>query len=163
MEVAYGSPKWQTSSGEDRYRRGLYTFSKRTAPYAMATTFDAPSGEACLARRETSNTPLQALTLLNDVVFIEAAEALGTSLAAQRAPVGERIALLFRRCLTRPPLPDEQEALTQFFHALEKRLRAKSLDPGTIVKPGEGDPVERAAWTLLARAVFNLDETITCN
>src|SRR4029450_2596145 len=76
-EGAYGPLTWTVSSGEDRYRRGLYTFSKRTAPYAMFLTFDGGSGEACLARREVSNTPLQALTLLNDPVFVEAAQALG--------------------------------------------------------------------------------------
>src|SRR5207302_2501808 len=76
-EGTYGPLQWKVSEGEDRYRRGLYTFSKRTAPYAMFTTFDAPSGEACCPRREVSNTPLQALTLLNDAVFVEAAQALG--------------------------------------------------------------------------------------
>ena len=74
---------WKVSPGGDRYRRGLYTFSKRTAPYAMFTTFDAPSGEVCVARREVSNTPLQALTLLNDPVFEEAAQALGRMMAAR--------------------------------------------------------------------------------
>ncbi|MDB6033158.1 MAG: Planctomycete cytochrome, partial [Verrucomicrobiales bacterium] len=72
-EVAYGSPAWETSTGEDRYRRSLYTFQKRSAPFAMFNTFDAPSGEVCLARRESSNTPLQALALLNDVAFVEVA------------------------------------------------------------------------------------------
>src|SRR5205085_3718104 len=63
-EGAYGALAWKVSEGADRYRRGLYTFAKRTAPYAMTATFDGPSGEACLARRDRSNTPLQALTLL---------------------------------------------------------------------------------------------------
>ena len=82
-EGAYGALGWKPSEGPDRYRRGLYTFSKRTAPFAMFTTFDAPSGEACVARREVSNTPLQALTLLNDAVFIECAQALGRLAAAR--------------------------------------------------------------------------------
>jgi hypothetical protein len=76
-EGTYGRLDWKASEGEDRYRRGLYTFSKRTAPYAMFGTFDGPSGEACVARREVSNTPLQALTMLNDAVLAEAAQALG--------------------------------------------------------------------------------------
>src|SRR4029450_12577770 len=76
-EVAYGSPKWDASTGDDRYRRSIYTFVKRTAPFALYNTFDAPTGEACIVRRDVSNTPLQALTLLNDVVFIESAQALG--------------------------------------------------------------------------------------
>ena len=78
-EGTYGGLAWQPSPGGDRYRRGLYTYTKRTSPFAMATTFDAPSGEVCVARREVSNTPLQALTLLNDPVFQEAAQALGAA------------------------------------------------------------------------------------
>src|SRR5207249_10486271 len=102
-EGAYGGLAWKVSPGGDRYRRGLYTFSKRTAPYAMFTTFDAPSGEVCVARREVSNTPLQALTLLNDPAFTEAAQALGRVMAAREGPVVERVDYLFRRCLTRLP------------------------------------------------------------
>ena len=83
QEGVYGGKAWTESTGEDRYRRGLYTFAKRSAPYAMFNTFDGPSGEACIARRDVSNTPLQALTLLNDTVILEAAQALGKQLAAQ--------------------------------------------------------------------------------
>src|SRR5205085_171776 len=86
-EGTYGALPWTVSAGPERYRRGLYTFSKRTAPYAMFNTFDGPSGEACVARREVSNTPLQALTLLNDAVFVEAAQALGRTLAEQPSSV----------------------------------------------------------------------------
>ena len=86
-EGTYGPLAWNTSTGEDRYRRGLYTFAKRTAPYAMTAAFDGPSGEACTARREISNTPLQALTLLNDAVLVEAAQALGRSIADRRGPI----------------------------------------------------------------------------
>ena len=82
-EGTYGALPWTPSPGEDRYRRSLYTYSKRTAPFAMYATFDAPSGEACLARRESSNSPLQALTLLNDTIFLEAAQALGRWTAVQ--------------------------------------------------------------------------------
>src|SRR5207237_10340200 len=106
-EGAYGPLDWKVSEGEDRYRRGLYTFSKRTAPYAMFTTFDAPTGEVCVARREVSNTPLQALTMLNDQVFIEAAQALGKSISALPGAESERLTTLFRRCVTRPPTSQE--------------------------------------------------------
>ncbi|NBW86838.1 MAG: DUF1553 domain-containing protein, partial [Planctomycetia bacterium] len=81
-EVAYGNPKWAASGGEDRHRRSVYTFQKRTAPFAMVTTFDGPTGESCLARREVSNSALQSLTLLNDPMFVEAAQALGRAVMA---------------------------------------------------------------------------------
>jgi len=160
-ETAYGGFEWKASQGGDRYRRGLYTFSKRSAPYAMSTTFDAPSGEVCVARREVSNTPLQALTLLNDPVFQEAAQALGRLMAARTGSVDERVDALFRRCLTRTPDRDELSRLVQFFHSQKLRFERKELDAATIAGPGKGDAVERAAWTVLARAILNLDEAVT--
>jgi hypothetical protein len=160
-EGAYGPLTWNVSSGPDRYRRGLYTFSKRTAPYAMFTTFDAPSGEACVARREVSNTPLQALTLLNDTVFLEAAQALGRLAAAQPASDEDRVKFLFRRCITRPPSADEIALALKFYHEQRQRLVSKELNATTIAGPGDGDANERAAWTVTARALLNLDEVIT--
>jgi hypothetical protein len=160
-EGAYGALTWKVSPGADRYRRGLYTFSKRTAPYAMFNTFDAPSGEACLARREVSNTPLQALTLLNDSVFIEASQALGRTLAGQPGSVETRAAFLFRRCLTRPPSDAELAMLVTFYRGQKQRFLNKELDAGAAAGPGEGDVLERAAWTVVARALLNLDEAVT--
>jgi hypothetical protein len=162
-EGAYGSLAWNVSTGPDRYRRGLYTFAKRTTPYAMLSTFDSPSGEACVARREISNTPLQALTLMNDTVFWEAAQALGTLVATRAGTTEDRIDYLFRRCLVRPPAPDEHKMLVEFFTAQHNRLEKKEVDPAKIAAAGDGDPLERAAWTLVARALLNLDETITKN
>ena len=121
--------QWKVSAGEDRYRRGLYTFSKRTAPFAMFTTFDAPSGEACLARREVSNTPLQALTLLNDAVFVEAAQALGRHAGgAARRRSTSASTYLFRRCLTRPPTAEETAQLVTFYQTQKRRFERKELD-----------------------------------
>jgi hypothetical protein len=160
-EGTYGALPWTVSPGADRYRRGLYTFSKRTAPFAMFSTFDAPSGEACVARREVSNTPLQALTLLNDSVFVEAAQALGRSAAARQSSVEERATDLFRRCLVRPPSGQELKMLVDFYHAQKKRFDSKEVDAATIAGPGEGDAMERAAWTAVARVLLNLDECIT--
>jgi hypothetical protein len=159
-EGAYGALGWKVSEGPDRYRRGLYTFSKRTAPFAMFATFDAPSGEACVARREPSNTPLQALTLLNDVALIECSQALGRSAAAQGGSAEERAAWLFRRCLTRPPTDDERAALAGFYRAQKERFGRKELDAAKVAGPGN-DVNERAAWTVTARAVLNLDEFVT--
>jgi hypothetical protein len=160
-EGAYGALPWTVSPGADHYRRGLYTFSKRTAPFAMFSTFDAPSGEACVARREVSNTPLQALTLLNDSVFVEAAQALGRSAAARSGSVESRAAELFRRCLVRPPSDQELKMLVDFYQAQKKRFDDKEVDAVAVAGPGAGDARERAAWTVLARALLNLDETIT--
>jgi hypothetical protein len=159
-EGAYGQLQWKVSEGPDRYRRGLYTFSKRTAPFAMFTTFDAPSGEVCVARREVSNTPLQALTLLNDPAFTEAAQALGRMMAARKGTVAERVDYLFRRCLTRPPSAEETTKLVKFFQAQKHRCERKELDAAKIAGTGSGDVNERAAWTALARTLFNLDEAI---
>jgi hypothetical protein len=160
-EGTYGALPWRVSEGLDRYRRGLYTFSKRTAPYAMFTTFDAPSGEACVARRELSNTPLQALTLLNDAVFLEAAQALGRTLASSQISAEERITGLFRRCLTRPPTEEERTLLAEYFRTQRQRFASGELKAEAIAGAGAGDVVERAAWTVVARALLNLDETVT--
>jgi hypothetical protein len=159
-EGTYGGLSWTPSAGEDRYRRGLYTFSKRTAPFAQFITFDAPSGEACVARREVSNTPLQALTLLNDTTFVEAAQALGKLVAGRKEPDEARAAYLFRRCLTRPPSPTELAALLRFYQGQRTRLEAKELDPAAITGERAAAP-ETAAWTLAGRALLNLDETVT--
>jgi hypothetical protein len=160
-EGTYGGLEWRISPGGDRYRRGLYTFTKRTAPFAMATTFDAPSGEVCVARREVSNTPLQALTLLNDPVFQEAAQALGQLMAARGGSVEGRVDTLFRRCLTRAPDRDELAQLAQFFQSQKRRFELKQLDAAKIAGPGTTEASERAAWTVLARVILNLDEAVT--
>ncbi len=160
-EGTYGQLAWKVSEGLDRHRRSFYTFAKRTAPFAMFTTFDAPSGEACVCRREVSNTPLQALTLLNDVVFIEASQALGRQFAALPSSDDARLADLFRRCLTRPPTAVEITLLGRFLKTQRERLTTKELDAATLAGPGEGDASERAAWSLVARALLNLDEAVT--
>lgn len=143
-EGTYGKVEWKTSEGEDRYRRSLYTFMKRTAPFAMATTFDAPTGETCLARRDVSNSPLQALTLLNDQMFMEAAQALAKTVIAESQSDEARLQRIFRRSLTRPPAPDEEAMLKTFL----QKQRDKKL-------AGE------ALWSAVSRAVLNLDEAIT--
>jgi hypothetical protein len=142
-EGTYGRIEWKPSEGEDRYRRSLYTFIKRTAPFAMATTFDAPTGEACIARRDVSNSPLQALTLLNDEMFMEASRALGAKAMAAASDDAGRIAFVLRRCVTRPPAPDELKTMQAFVDAQRARKVA-----------------EKDLWTALARAVLNLDESI---
>ncbi|KAF0177680.1 MAG: hypothetical protein FD161_2324 [Limisphaerales bacterium] len=160
QEGVYGGKSWDESKGEDRYRRGLYTFAKRSAPYAMFNTFDGPSGEACVARRDVSNTPLQALTLLNDTVILEAAQALGRQLAAQPGSIETRVETLFRRCLTRPPTANERAQLVKFFETQRARFASGELKAADFAGKGDGDANDRAAWTALARALLNLDEMI---
>lgn len=110
----------------------------------MATTFDAPTGESCLARRDVSNSPLQALTLLNDSMFMEAAQALAKASALETTDASKRIQTMFRRCATRPAQDEEIRAFRSF---LDKQTSSGCS--------------EEAAWTSLARAILNLDEVIT--
>ena len=162
-EVAYGNPKWNTSEGADRYRRSIYAYQKRSAPFAMFSTFDAPSGEACVARRDVSNSSLQALTLLNDVMLVEAAQALGRLVAAHSADDHDRVRLAFRRVLVRPPTTDEVDTLTEFVQRQRSRFQSGELDANVVagVESEGSDALEHATWTSLARALFNLDETVT--
>ena len=160
-EGAYGPLEWKTSVGPDRYRRGLYTFAKRTAPYAMTATFDAPSGEVCLARRDRSDTPLQALTSLNDTAFMECARALGQLAAKANGDDNARAEIIFRRCLTRPPTNDERGALVKFFQAQLVRFASGELKAAEIMDAkASAELNQQAAWTAVARVLLNLDETI---
>lgn len=164
-EAAWGSPKWKASSGEDRYRRSIYTYQKRTAPFAMFSTFDAPSGEACVARRDVSNTALQALTLLNDEMFLEAAQALGQLTLANGSTDEERITFEFRRVLTRSPSASEMARLTSFVESQRMRSRRESdsSESSNEKTPGKSSKTEAAVWTSVARALFSLDEALTKN
>ncbi len=162
-EGAYGALPWKPSEGEDRYRRSLYTFAKRTAPFAMYAAFDAPSGEACVARRDVSNTPLQALTLWNDVMFTEAAQAAGRTMASKPGEVQEQVAELFRRFVVRPPTERELKLLTEFLADQTERLKDHPAEAKKLAGDGPGDATERAAWTALARVLMNLDEFVTKN
>ncbi len=175
--LAYGQNPWPTSTGADRYRRGLYTFFKRTSPYAAFITMDGPNSDTVCVRRERSNTPLQALTLLNDTVFVEAARALSLRVLDElpRAGVEDRVRHAYRLCLARGPHPEELARLEAFFHDQLARLRAGELDAARIIGEAPGKPAaspllarpaaidrnELAAWTTIVRAILNLDETMT--
>ncbi|MFO0825867.1 MAG: PSD1 and planctomycete cytochrome C domain-containing protein [Gemmataceae bacterium] len=160
-DAAYGNFQWKASDGEDRYRRGLYTFTKRTAPYAMAGTFDAPSGEACVARREVTNTALQALTMLNDAVLLEVAQALARRTIEQKGKPEERAAYLFRLCLARTPTEVEMARLAKFYETQRARFAIDPDRADMVAGAGNGPSAERAAWTVTARAILNLDEFVT--
>ena len=157
LSHAFGNQTWNVSKGEDRFRRSIYTFIKRTAPFAGFMTFDGTSGENCLAKRDRSNTPLQALTLLNDEMYVELAREAGKLVhQSSKEPVNE----LFRRFLTRPPSEEEKQALQGYLEQQIARLQKDELKPAEITS----DPKADARWAgkvLLARAIMNLDESIT--
>lgn len=150
---------------DDRqYRRGLYSHWQRTFLHPMLANFDAPSREECTAARNVSNTPQQALTLLNDPSFVEAARALAEQLL--RVAPAERLDLAYRRVLARPPAQRERASLEKF-HALQlAAFRERPADARALVAvglrppPAGVDPVELAAWTSVTRALLNLNETI---
>jgi hypothetical protein len=160
-EGPYGPLEWMISPGSDRYRRGLYTFSKRSAPYAMFATFDAPSGETCVAQRDVSDTPMQALTILNDPVFFEAARSLAYLVALHPGDTRQRLDYLFLRCFARPPAPEEAAALLKFFRDQLQRFTTAQLDAARIASGGQTDVNERAAWIAVIRVLFSLDEAVT--
>ncbi len=166
------SAKWQTSEGGDRYRRGLYTFFQRTSPYPMLMTFDAPDSNSCIARRSRSNTPLQALTLWNDVVFTECAQNLGRRLVREVGKTGgqdeavrQRIYHAFLMCLSRRPTRSEMDAVSVFYQRQLEKMRgdenaAKEVLGGAPM-PEEADLAETASWVAVARVLLNTDEFIT--
>ncbi|WP_422930624.1 PSD1 and planctomycete cytochrome C domain-containing protein [Singulisphaera sp. PoT] len=166
--LAYGQAPWKSSDGPDRFRRGLYTHIKRTAPYAAFATMDAPTPETTCVRRERSNTPLQALTVLNDLVYVEASRALAKRVLAE-APGGldERMTYAVRLCLGRAPQAEELALLRSFHDRQLDRFKGKALDPAKVLGLNQDkaratkDLNELATWTTVARALLNLDETIT--
>ena len=172
-EMAFGegfsAQSYVQSHGRDLYRRGMYTFWKRTVPPAALATFDAPDREKCTARRALTNTPLQALVLMNDPTYVEAARALAQRTLTERAKADDaaRIAYAFRLATARQPTGAETGVLRRL---LQKRLEGFRKDPRSAAKligVGESprdtriDPAELAAWTTVASTILNLDETIT--
>lgn len=172
-----GSAAWTPSEGADRYRRGIYTFFQRTSPYPMFMTFDAPDSNECAVRRSVSNTPLQSLTLWNDPVFVEAAQALGERIvretpgdaAPSKSRTEIRAALGFRLCMARNASPEELAALISLYFAqkelIERSSGAADAITGAVSSGSAGSPAEQAnelaAWVLVARSLLNLDEFIT--
>jgi mono/diheme cytochrome c family protein len=158
---------WAPSSGEDRYRRGLYTHWRRTAPFAAFAIFDAPSRECCSVRRPRTNTPLQALAALNDPAFFDAARGLALRLLKESPDDPRaRIEFGFRLCTSRKPRPDEVDLLAAEFQRELEHFRkdsgaAKAVFKGSLVKPADADAAVAAAWTMAANILINLDETLT--
>jgi mono/diheme cytochrome c family protein len=163
----YSGDKWVLSTNGDQYRRGLYTFWRRTAPYAAFMAFDAPSREVACERRPRTNTPLQALAVLNDRAFVEASAALARRMMTATQGDKERIIHGFRRCVARTPTDREIDVLLTLYNEnLEKYQKdpaaAKAMAKGGLSDMPKGlDAAELAAWTVIANVLLNLDETIT--
>jgi hypothetical protein len=158
--------KWPTSTGEDRYRRGLYTFVFRSSPYPALTTFDVPRPDVACTRRIRSNTPLQALTWANSTVSFEIAQGLAKRLLTTEpgADDAARLSVAFRTCLARAPQPQESTQLLAFLRDQQAGFaadldNAKKVAPKGL--PAGVEPARAAAWTALARVLINLDEFVT--
>jgi hypothetical protein len=169
--VSYSFKPWQESTGDAVYRRALYTFRYRSEPYPALETFDAPNGDMSCVRRARSNTPLQALTTLNEPVFLEAARALAAHAIADGGTTNDqRLVYAFRRCVARTPTKVEEADLLAFLQKETKRYQDGELNPWdllggndalTPLLPRNTTPAQIAGWTAVSRVLLNLDETIT--
>ncbi|HEV3485978.1 MAG TPA: DUF1553 domain-containing protein, partial [Vicinamibacterales bacterium] len=179
-DIPYSNERWVTSEGPDRYRRGLYTFIRRSAAYPSFMTFDATSREFCTVRRVRTNTPLQALVTMNDEAFFEAAQALAARVLRETPPsampiaeginpnnemgLQSRFTYMFRLVLSRRPSDTELARIVASFWTHLERFRRDSDAAARVIKSHaiEGvAPAEQAAWTLVANSLLNLDEALT--
>jgi mono/diheme cytochrome c family protein len=169
--VSYGPKVWREAKGPDRYRRATYTFRYRSVPYPVLQTFDAPNGDFSCVRRSRSNTPLQALTSLNEPLFLECARALALKTVWEGGgDTRGRLIYAFRRCLSRPPAEEEITALLALYDNETKHFASNATsglmfvvnDPKRPPALPQGTTVdELASWTAISRVLLNLDETIT--
>ncbi len=175
LRAAFGSETdWQTSDGEDRYRRGVYTTWRRSNPYPSMATFDAPSREVCTLRRDSTNTPLQALVTLNDPAFVEAAQGLARRIVLyeySEASDRQRIQAAFELCASRAATEPELVAIFDLLSttrshfagdpAAAKQLAIEPIGPvGKYAKDADQQMVELAAWTSVCNVLLNLDEVL---
>ena len=165
-ELSYaGNFNWTESKGEDRYRRGMYTFFKRTSPHPNLIAFDCPDANLTCVERQISNTPLQALTSLNNETFAETARAFARRiLSLEEAAEETRLATAFRLCVSRPGSASELQALSALLHDSRQWYDAHPDQAvaliGTDAAP-KMTPTENAAWIATARILLNMDEFIT--
>jgi hypothetical protein len=169
--ASYAPKTWSSSQGPDRYRRALYTFRFRSVPYPVMQVFDAPNGEMSCVRRARSNTPLQALTTLNEPLFLESARAFAArALKEGGSSDRDRASWAFRLATARVPTAAEVEVLLQLLQKEDRRLadgwlsasEVAGLNTGTAAAlPPDTTPRRLAAWTVVARVLLNLDETIS--
>jgi hypothetical protein len=165
INIAFGSSgDWQTSVGEDRHRRSVYTDTRRSTPYPSFATFDAPNRETCVIRRDRSNTPLQAFVTLNDPVFIEASQALARRLMKEGATDEARLRRAYALCLAREPDATELATLQTLLARSLKDYRADAKLAEQMATQPLG-PADKgtdlpalAAWTAVSSVIMNLDE-----
>jgi hypothetical protein len=165
-ELTYAnSAKWVETKGPERYKRGMYIWFQRTSPYPMLTAFDTPDSNVCVVRRERSNTPQQALTLLNDAVFVQTAQALAKRVLTEaKGGDADRVTFAFRLCLGRSPTATERDRLVNLLGDFRTLAAAKPTDVAKLIgahRPVGVPPAEAAAWVALARTLLNLDEFVT--
>jgi mono/diheme cytochrome c family protein len=170
--ASYAPYPWKEETGEDRYRRALYTLRRRTTPFPMLGTFDVPEGNTACVRRTRANTPLQALITLNETVSVEAAQALARRILEKGGAADvDRIWYAFRRVLSRQPSDAERETLLQLIAKQKTRVADGWINPWLLAAnrkeappenlPPKVTPSELAAYTVVSRVLLNLDETIT--
>jgi hypothetical protein len=163
-----GERTWATSAGEDKFRRGVYVFWRRTVPYPSMAAFDAPSRETCTVRRVHSNTPLQAFVTLNDPVYVEAAQALARRIIKEGGATPEARARFGLELVQARPATDEQvkhlvelcKAEMEHYRADEKSAKEIATDPLGPLPEGIAAQ-EAAAWTIVANVLLNLDAVLT--
>ncbi len=161
-----GDRRWPTSEGEDRYRRGIYTFIRRTVPYPAMAVFDAPSRETCTPRRITTNTPLQALVTLNDPCFVECAQALGRRMVKEGGETDEERLRWGLELVTGRPAQDSQVKVLLQLLASERLAQEENPAAGSLATEPLGPlpqgltPSEAAAWTVIANVLLNLDAAL---
>jgi hypothetical protein len=164
-ELGYAnSVKWVEDKGPERYRRGLYVHFQRTTPYPQMVNFDAPESTVSCTRRSRSNTPLQALNLLNDTVFIEAAQGLALRvLRESHGDVNDRIDYAFQCALGRKPTAKEAARLARYYEQQLNVFKSDEVAAAALMPvPVEGvEKLHAATWAALSRVVLNLDEFIT--
>ena len=160
--------KFVQDHGEKLYRRSLYTFWKRTSPPPSMSTLDAPSRESCMVRRERTNTPLQALLLMNDVQFVEAARKMAERVMRDGGSTpADRVRFAFRLATSRHPDNDERDVFLQLYRANLNRYKRNTQAAAELLSVGEAkrdealDSAELAAWTIISNLILNLDETLT--
>jgi mono/diheme cytochrome c family protein len=170
--ASYGPKTWTTETGPDRYRRALYTFRFRSVPYPMLENFDTPRGDTACVRRSRSNTPLQALTTLNEDLFVECSRALALNVVATAEHDDQtRLRTAFRRCTSRWPSDEELDTLFGFLKRQKERFASETQETAWLLAAAEnGDKPQLpsgvtagdlAAWTALSRVILNLDEIVT--